>query len=65
MYVLKVGSCPNDDNFVHFFFGLFLCSIQVILFSESVPVKKTTKFCGEFAFSCLFISFVLGFRLSK
>ena len=24
---LKVGSCPNDDNFVHIFFYPFLCSI--------------------------------------
>ena len=23
METLKVGSCPNDDNFVHIFFGLF------------------------------------------
>ena len=44
-FSLKVGSSTNDDNFVQTFVCLFLCSIQVILFSESVPAKKTTKFC--------------------
>ena len=42
--ILKVGSCPNDDNFVYFFFCLFLCSSQVTLFSESLPAKKTQNF---------------------
>ena len=27
IFMLKVGSCPNDDNFVQIFFFLFLCSI--------------------------------------
>ena len=42
---LKVGSCPNDDTFVQIFFYPFLCSIQIFLFSESVPAKKTARFC--------------------
>ena len=41
---LKVGSCPNDDNFVHFFIYPFLCSILIILLSESVAAKKTARF---------------------
>ena len=47
MIVLKVGSCPSDENFVRICFCPFLCSrsIQIILFSESVPDKKTARFC--------------------
>ena len=42
---LKVGSCPNDDNFVQIFFSPFLYSNLIILFSECVPAKKTARFC--------------------
>ena len=42
--ILKVGSCPNDDNFVQIFFYPFLCSIEIFLFSESVPAKKPARF---------------------
>ena len=42
---LKVGSCPNDENFVQSCFCPFLYSISIILFSESVPAKKTARFC--------------------
>ena len=38
--MLKVGSCPNDNNFVRIFFCPSLCSIEIILFSESVPARK-------------------------
>ena len=43
--MLKVGSFPNDDNFVQFFLCPLLCSININSFSESVPPKKTARFC--------------------
>ena len=42
---LKVGSCPNDENFVQIIFCPFLCSILIILLSEYVPAKKTARLC--------------------
>ena len=42
---LKVGSCPNNDNSVQFFFVPFsVHSISVILFCGSVAAKKTERF---------------------
>ena len=38
-HCLKVGSCPNDDNSVKKFYLSFLCSICIILFSESVAAN--------------------------
>ena len=43
--ILKVGSCLNDDNTVQNVFGHFLCSICIILFSESKTAEKTAIFC--------------------
>ena len=40
---LKVGSCPNNDKSVKIFFCPFLCSIYIILLSESVAAEKTAK----------------------
>ena len=59
---LKVGSCPNDDNSVQFFYCPFPCSIQIILISESVAAEKTQDFAENLRFYCLFISFALGFQ---
>ena len=42
---LKVGSCPNDDNVVQIIFLSFSVYYLNNLFSESVPAKKTAKFC--------------------
>ena len=41
----KVGSYPNDDNFVHFCFVLFCVLFIKKIFSESVPAKKNATFC--------------------
>ena len=43
--ILKVGSCPNNGNSVQTFFCPFLCSIQIVLFFESVAAMKTARFC--------------------
>ena len=59
---LKVGSCPDDDSSAQFFFCPFLCSIWIILFSESIAAEKTAILGWEFMFLRLFISFVLEFR---
>ena len=42
---LKVGSCPNYDNFVQIFLRPFPYSNYLILFSESVSAKKTARCC--------------------
>ena len=59
---LKVGSCPNDDNSVQILFCPFLCSIWIVLCSESVAAEKSCKTLLKFMFFHLFISFVLEFR---
>ena len=40
---LNVGSCPNDDNSVQILFCPLLCSILIILCSESLAAKKKKK----------------------
>ena len=42
--ILKVVSCPNNENDVQIFFCPFLCRIQIILFFESVAAKETARF---------------------
>ena len=46
--VLKVGSCPNDENSVQILFCAFMCSFRIFLSSESIAVEKTARFCSEF-----------------
>ena len=62
---LKVGSCPNNDKSVQVFCP-FLYSSQIILFSESIPPEKTSRFCWELAlfrfFFFFFFFFVLEFQ---
>ena len=41
---LKVGSCPKDDHSVQILFCSFLCSIGIILCSESVAAEKMQDF---------------------
>ena len=54
-------SCPNDDNSVQILFCPFLCSIWIFLCFECVVAEKTAKFCLEFTFFHLLVSFVLEF----
>ena len=62
---LKDGSCPNDDNFVKILFYPFLCNIQISLFSESVPAKKTARFCLEFAIFSFVYFLCVGIPILK
>ena len=63
--VLKVGSCPNDDNFVQIFFCPFLYSNLIILFAECVPAKKTARFCWEFTFYSFVYFLSVGILILK
>ena len=42
--LLKVGSCTYDDKSVPNILLSFSASIQMVLFSESVAIGKTTRF---------------------
>ena len=54
--IIKVGSCPNDENSVQIFFLSFLCCIGIILCAESVAAKKNARFAeNSWFFVYLFI----------
>ena len=62
---VKVGSCPNDDNFVQIFFCPFVCSISIILFPESVFAKKIARLCREFEFFSFVYLLRIGISILK
>ena len=60
--MLKVGSFPNDDNFVLIFFVLFCIVIKYFYFLNAFLPRKPQDFVENFIFFRLFISLVLEFR---
>ena len=54
-YILKVGSCPNDDNFVQILFCPFLCSIKSFYFLNLFLPRNLQDFAeSSRLFVCLF-----------
>ena len=47
---LKVGSCTNYRNSIKKIFCLFLCSIEIFLFSVSVAAEKPPDFGKKLLF---------------
>ena len=43
--VLKIGSCSNNDNSIHFLSFSLQNLNNSIVFSESVAAEKTARFC--------------------
>ena len=60
--LLKVGSCPDVDNFVKNFFVLFCVVFKHFYFLNLFLPRKSQDFAENLYFFCLFISFVLEFR---
>ena len=58
---LKVGSCPNDDNFVQIFWP-FLYSNKMIFFLNAFLPRIPQDFADNPCFFRLFIPLVLEFR---
>ena len=49
---LKVGTCPNDDNFVQICFGFFCVVIKLFDFLNAFLPRKSQAFAGN---SCFFV----------
>ena len=63
--LLKVGSCPNNDNCVELFFGLFYVVFKLFYQFYSLNLflpRKLQDFAENSSLFRLFVSFLLEFR---